>query len=74
MEPENDGLEDDFPFPGVYSLLIFRGVYILLDPLITVQESAKKPQFNPTKSKSVSQQSSQSHIKKGRTKLPFCGH
>ena len=19
MEPENDGLEDDFPFPGVYS-------------------------------------------------------
>ena len=29
MEPENDGLEDDFPLPGVYSfgsMLIFRGV------------------------------------------------
>ena len=30
IEPENDGLEDDFPFPGVYSqvscYIIFRGV------------------------------------------------
>ena len=32
IEPQNDGLEDDFPFPGVYSIvfpgsmLIFRGV------------------------------------------------
>ena len=29
IEPENDGLEDDFPFPGVVfsgSMLIFRGV------------------------------------------------
>ena len=29
VEPENDGLEDDYPFPGVYSqcsMLIFRGV------------------------------------------------
>ena len=22
MEPENDGLEDDFPFPGVYSQVL----------------------------------------------------
>ena len=29
IEPENHGLVDDFPFPGVYSqvsMLIFRGV------------------------------------------------
>ena len=29
MEPENDGLEDDFPFPGAVcpgSMLIFRAV------------------------------------------------
>ena len=32
IEPENNGLEDVFPFPGVYSLvpfLIFRGVACL---------------------------------------------
>ena len=27
IEAENDGLEDDFPFPGGYSILIFRGVF-----------------------------------------------
>ena len=31
MEPENDGLEDDFPFPGVYSQVpYYMLVYILL--------------------------------------------
>ena len=32
IEPENNGLEDDFPFPGVFSgsMLIFRGVTLRL--------------------------------------------
>lgn len=27
VKPENDRLEDASPLPGVYSMLIFRGVY-----------------------------------------------
>ena len=31
IEPQNDGLEDDFPSRGIFSdsILIFRGVYVI---------------------------------------------
>ena len=33
IEPQNDGLEDDFPSRGIFSdsMLIFRGVYVIIN-------------------------------------------